>query len=116
MSIQELLSKIKVQGQSDVEQDRPTTEQDVINTSLDEKVNLKELSFHDLLEYYSKVCSWLETHEYQSGTENKIDVNDRPYDPSMYCEKLEEMQNIYSEIFQRPLTDGLDEQVRKFGL
>jgi len=116
MSIQELLSKVKEQGHKVLEQDTLTTEQDSIEASVDEKVNLEELSFHNLLEYYSEVCSWLETHEFQSGTENKLDVNDRPYDPKMYCEKLEEMQNIYSEIFQRPLTDGLDEQVRKFGL
>lgn len=116
MSIKELLSKAKENIHTIEEQNTPTKQQEDVETNESEKKDIKKLSFLDLLEYYSEVCSWLETHECQSGTDNKLDINDRPYDSKMYCEKLEEMQDIYCEIFQRPLTDGLVERMSKYGL
>lgn len=72
--------------------------------------------FEELLEQYATVKSWLETHECQTGTDNKLDINDRPYDHDMYCSKLKELEDIVVEIFSRPLEDGLKTQIEKYGL
>lgn len=79
-------------------------------------VKVCELSFTDLLEHYSQLKSWLETHECRTGTNNELDINDRPYDSEKYIKKLKELESIVCEIFSRPVTDGLEEQLKKYGL
>jgi hypothetical protein len=119
MSIQEILSKVIREPRSETPPlASELTNVNILGESLAQKDSdsLTVLPFHQLLEKYSMLKSWLETHECQSGTGNKMDVNDRPYDHGAYQTKLKELKNTVSEIFIRPLTDGLVEQVKKYGL
>ena len=69
--------------------------------------SLRELSFEELEEKYKEVASWLETHEAQSGTNNRLDVNYRPYDPELYEKKHNELFSIMAEIYRKPLVENL---------
>ena len=132
MSIKELLAKVNKETQNEVLTTEQVKNKSFVSLMSPEKqdenrivsqdteklrnVKVSELSFTDLLEHYSQLRSWLETHECQTGTNNELDVNDRPYDSKQYVKKLEELENIVCEIFARPVTDGLEEQLKKYGL
>lgn len=113
MSIQELLSKVNRSDESKKENFIPVVIKREINTNITE---ISKIPFRELQDLYQKTKSWLETHECQSNTNNLLDVNDRPYDPIMYAQKLKEFEDIVCEIFSRPLDDGLVEKVVQCGL
>jgi len=114
MSIKDLLSK--VERTPEVRKIYLTTEQVKANLHLKQVDKIEELSFTDLLNRYTRIRSWLETHECQTGTDNKLDVNDRPYNHEQYCNNLKELERVACEILSRPLTEGLEEQLRSYGL
>lgn len=113
MSIKDLLSKV---NRDDVANPILTSEQVTNKLDITKENKLEDLSFSELLNKYTETRSWLETHECQTGTENKLDVHDRPYELEIYCTKLKELENITCEILSRPLTEGLEEQLRNYGL
>lgn len=117
MSIKELLSKV-TREESVTTVTAEKIDKEVVSElgSVSKTTEIRYLTFQELLESYTVHKSWLETHECQTGTENKLDINDRPYDHEMYCKKLIELEDIVCEIFSRPLTDGLELQIKKFGL
>lgn len=115
MSIQDLLYKVK---REDTNNSKELVKEITVieeNKKTLECKNIEKLLFHELLEYYAELRSWLETHEYQNGTD-KLDVNDRPFDEELWISKLKVLESVATEIFTRPLTDGLAEQIKKYGL
>ena len=73
-----------------------------------EDVDLSKLSSKELLELNRELTSWLKTHECQTGTDNKLDLNDRPYDHKLYLSKLKQLEQTASEYFTRPLGEELE--------
>lgn len=69
---------------------------------------LEELSFKELMEKETYLKSWLETHECQTGTNNTLDVNGRPYDQKKYEEMLDAYETTVVEIFARPSEECLE--------
>ena len=111
MSINDLLAKVNRNQDGLSEQ----VKKDTVMSPTTEVV-LGSLDYEKLLDKYACIKSWLETHECQTGTNNKLDINDRPYDHEAYCIKLKEMEEIVCEIFSRPIEEGLQTQIRKYGL
>jgi len=70
--------------------------------------DFSKLSSGELLALNKQLTSWLETHECQSGTENKLDINDRPYDQELYLKKLRLYEETYVEYFSRPIGEELE--------
>ncbi len=73
-----------------------------------EPVDLSKLSSKELLELSKQLTSWLETHECQTGTNNKLDINDRPYNHDIYLKKLRLYEETYVAYFSRPLGEELE--------
>ena len=73
-----------------------------------EPVDLSKLSSKELLVLNKQLKSWLETHECQTGTDNKLDINDRPYDHELYLKKLRLCEETYVAYFSRPLGEELE--------
>lgn len=72
-----------------------------------EQVALPKLSSKELLALNKQLTSWLETHECQTGTDNKLDINDRPYNHELYLKKLRLYEETCVEYFSRPLGEEL---------
>ncbi|MBI2414380.1 hypothetical protein HYV31_00840 [candidate division WWE3 bacterium] len=73
-----------------------------------ESVDLSTLSSKELLALNKQLTSWLETHECQTGTDNKLDINDRPYDHELYLKKLRLYEETCVAYFSRPLGEELE--------
>lgn len=72
-----------------------------------EAIDLSKLSSKELLALNKQLTSWLETHECQTGTDNKLDINDRPYNHELYLKKLRLYEETCVEYFARPLGEEL---------
>ena len=81
---------------------------EVSETEGSEATDLLKLSSKELLGLNKQLTSWLETHECQAGTDNKLDINDRPYDQELYLKKLRLYEETYVKYFSRPLGEELE--------
>ncbi|EKD99949.1 MAG: hypothetical protein ACD_22C00128G0005 [uncultured bacterium] len=81
--------------------------QEIQDTTPFEPVDLSKLSSKELLALNKQLTSWLETHECQTGTDNKLDINDRPYNYELYLKKLRLYEETCVEYFSRPLGEEL---------
>jgi len=82
--------------------------QEIQATEIFEPADLSKLSSKELLALNKQLTSWLETHECQTGTNNKLDVNDRPYNHELYLKKLRLYEETYVAYFSRPLGEELE--------
>jgi len=73
-----------------------------------EDVDLSKLSSKELLDMNKQLTSWLKTHECQTGTDNKLDINDRPYNHALYLHKLHLFEKTFSEYNTKPLGEELE--------
>lgn len=73
-----------------------------------EAIDLSKLRSKELLTLNKQLTSWLETHECQTGTDNKLDINDRPYNHELYLKKLRLYEESFVEYFSRPLGEELE--------
>jgi len=119
MSLKDILAKVARGKVEPAKNEVLTTEQvknKPANSDFADQKGANSETFSELLCSYDALSSWLQTHECRTGTDNKLDLNDRPYDHEQYGRKLKELEEVICEIFSRPVTDGLEEQVRKYGL
>ena len=71
---------------------------------------LEELHSKELSRLLGEIQSWLQTHECQTGTNNTLDVNDRPYDSAKYEEKLQELYAVTAAYFSRPVGEEIEDK------
>ena len=58
---------------------------------------------------YDEVYSWTQTHFCQTGSDNKLDINYRPYNHDLWVEHDELLKLIAIEMLNRPLYEKLRE-------
>ena len=113
MSVKDLIEKV---NKSQNGNNKPQMIQEVVKevgseniaTETVAPVDLSKLSSKELLELNKQLTSWLETHECQTGTDNKLDINDRPYNHELYLKKLRQYQETYVIYNSRPLGEELE--------
>lgn len=108
MSVKDLIEKV---NKSQIGNHSTQTIQEIVKEVGSEKsetVDLSKLSSKELLSLNKQLTSWLETHECQTGTDNKLDINDRPYNHELYLKKLRLYEETYVEYNSRPLGEELE--------
>ena len=113
MSVKDLIEKV---NKSQIGNHSTQTIQEVVKevssenqpTEIFDTVDLSKLSAKELLALNKQLTSWLETHECQTGTDNKLDINDRPYNHELYIKKLHLYEETYVAYFSRPLREELE--------
>lgn len=115
MSVKDLIEKVNksqtgnhsTQTIQEVVKEVDSDNSEIKATETFETVDLSKLSSKELLALNKQLTSWLETHECQTGTGNKLDINDRPYNNELYLKKLKLYEETYVEYFSRPLGEEL---------
>jgi len=117
MAIKDLLERIKNNKEENEIEFKSIKEIDAYK--LNEKLEVRGVLFDPrtlssmdsdtLNAKYDEVYSWTQTHFCQTGTDNKLDINNRPYDHDLWVEHDELLKLIAIEMLNRPLYENLRE-------
>ena len=118
MAIKELLNKIKNNKDEKEAEENEISYQFPNNSVWFDKEILHKLSMEELLDRYDLVYSWLQTHECETGTDNQLDINGRPYDHELYEKHFKLLEYIILEMMTplRPTYKHLRERLERVGL
>ena len=124
MTINELLERVKnYKVENEKEQLDRVKEKKLIyhlpnNSVWFDKEILPKLTMEELLDKYDLVYSWIQTHECETGTNNQLDINGRPYDHELYEKHFKLLEYIVLEMMStlRPVYEHLRERLERVGL
>ena len=114
MAIKELLKKAKMKQELELKSEEIIEPKKIENSFIyegvlfDSKI-LPTLKPDELNSKYDEVYSWTETHFCLTGSDNKLDINDRPYNHDLWVEHDELLKLIAIEMLNRPSCEKLRE-------
>lgn len=110
MAIKELLMKAKMKQELELKSEENIEPTKIENSFIyegvlfDSKI-LPTLNPDELNSKYDEVYSWIQTHECETGTNNSLDINRRPYNHELYEKHFNLLNEISYEMRCRPDTN-----------
>ena len=68
-----------------------------VKTESSKASEYQTVSTDKLFAEYDRLCDWLTSHEAKTGTRNLFDVEGRPYNHTLWQEKLKQIETIEDE-------------------
>ena len=115
MAIKELLKKAKMKQELELKNEEIIEPKKIENSFIyegvlfDSKI-LPTLKPDELNSKYDEVYSWIQTHECETGTNNTLDINGRPYNHELYEKHFNLLNEISYEMICRPPYENLREK------